>query len=78
MRGYDYRCDPNGIDLFIDHTLKNERSFIQALGRVGRCTDPCSRFFRTGLSPMFNIVSRSLPQDELSAHQVLEEQKDEE
>ena len=57
MRGYDYRCE-TGIDLFIDVPCSNERSFIQALGRVGRYTDQGSRFHRLGMKSLFLEKSR--------------------
>ena len=52
MRGVDYRCS-NGIDIFIDTPLSNERAYIQALGRVGRCDDECKRYVRSDLDIKF-------------------------
>ena len=62
MRGTDFRCE-KGIDLFIDETLKHERSFIQALGRVGRYTESCGRFYRPGLT-LFRKVDHFAKQEE--------------
>ena len=49
MRGTDFRCE-KGIDLLVDETLSHERSFIQALGRVGRYTEQSGRYYRPGLT----------------------------
>ena len=44
MRAYDYRAyDAEGLALFIDKQLMNRRTFIQALGRVGRFGEKCVR-----------------------------------
>ena len=43
MRGFDYRCK-DGIRLLIASKLDSARAYVQALGRVGRYTDPCERF----------------------------------
>ena len=59
MRGVDYRC-ATGIDLFIDDPLSNERAYIQALGRVGRCDDECGRYVRSDMDIMFKKVQRVL------------------
>lgn len=59
MRGVDYRCK-TGIDLFIDAPLRNERAYIQALGRVGRCDDECSRYVRSDLDAKFETAERVL------------------
>ena len=48
MRGVDYRSK-QGIDLFIGRTAMNERSYLQCLGRVARCTDVGDRFIKPGL-----------------------------
>ena len=61
MRGVDYRCT-DGIDLFIDATSSNERAYLQALGRVGRCDDPYSRYIRGDLETRYRTVERVLPQ----------------
>ena len=51
MRAHDYRAtDGNsGIALFIDKPLSCRRTFLQALGRVGRYGQVCRRFVREGL-----------------------------
>ena len=61
MRGVDYRSE-TGIDLFIDETLMNERAYLQALGRVGRCDDKCSRYVRSDLEKLYGTEARVLPQ----------------
>ena len=61
MRGVDYRCE-TGIDLFIDSALMNERAYLQALGRVGRCDDKCSRYVRSDLEKLYGTEARVLPQ----------------
>ena len=52
MRGVDYRST-KGIDLFIDVPLSSRNSFIQALGRVGRCADECTRSINRNLTKGF-------------------------
>jgi hypothetical protein len=42
MRGFDYRSS-TGIALFIAAKLPNKRSYMQALGRVGRYNEECTR-----------------------------------
>ena len=45
MRGFDYRsADGNGIALLLCLGFDTNRSYRQALGRVGRFGDPCKRF----------------------------------
>ena len=52
MRAHDYRAtdDNTGIALFIDKPLSCKRTFLQALGRVGRYGQPCKRLVRKGLN----------------------------
>ena len=51
MRAHDYRAinGNSGIALFIDKALSCNRTFKQALGRVGRYGQVCRRFVRSGL-----------------------------
>ena len=51
MRAHDYRATDgsSGIALFIDKPLSCKRTFLQALGRVGRYGQVCRRFVRQGL-----------------------------
>ena len=45
MRGFDYRsADGQGIALLLCLDFDTNRSYRQALGRVGRFGDPCKRF----------------------------------
>ena len=45
MRGFDYRsADGNGIALLLCLGFDTNRSYRQALGRVGRFGDPFKRF----------------------------------
>ena len=53
MRGYDYRCE-SGISLLIADALPQKRSFIQALGRVGRHTDKFSRYMLREIQPGYD------------------------
>lgn len=45
MRGVDYRCK-TGIDLYLNKTAANDRSYIQCLGRVARGSDVGDRYYR--------------------------------
>lgn len=58
MRGVDYRSK-QGIDLFIGRTAMNERSYLQCLGRVARCTDVGDRFIKPDL-PRFKKTWESI------------------
>ena len=60
MRGVDYRCEA-GIDLFIDTPASNERAYLQALGRVGRYNDVCTRYVRDDLDKRFETKQLFLP-----------------
>ena len=51
MRGVDYRSE-SGFVLVIARTLPNTRALIQALGRVGRYSEPCQRFVEPGVTPV--------------------------
>ena len=53
MRGVDYRSS-YGIDLMLAKQLSNKRAYEQALGRVGRYGEPCSRYMVSGLEPGWN------------------------
>ena len=53
MRGVDYRST-YGIDLMIAKQLSNKRAYEQALGRVGRYGEPCSRYMIEGLENGWN------------------------
>ena len=53
MRGVDYRST-YGIDLMIAKQLSNKRAYEQALGRVGRYGEPCSRYMDEGLENGWN------------------------
>ena len=53
MRGVDYRSI-YGIDLMIAKQLSNKRAYEQALGRVGRYGEPCSRYMVEGLENGWN------------------------
>ena len=57
MRGVDYRSN-NGIDLMIAKQLPNKRAYEQALGRVGRYGEPCSRHILEGLGNGWNENSQ--------------------
>ena len=59
LRGSDFR-NPFGIDLLIATEFATERAYIQALGRVGRGTDPCGRFLLKGTSPVDKIAEAEL------------------
>ena len=56
MRGVDYRIGEkgdtksnDGIDLLLAAPFSNERAFEQGLARVGRYTEPCTRYGLQGL-----------------------------
>lgn len=53
MRGIDYRIDvdkgtklspDDGIDLLVAKMFSNERALLQGYARVGRYTEPCTRY----------------------------------
>ena len=49
MRGYDYKCPQSGIALFVGKMFAHRREVSQALGRVGRYSEPCRRFYLESL-----------------------------
>ena len=55
MRGVDYNSvSGKGIDLLIARGLPNHRALIQALGRVGRYSEPCGRYRLPDLDQLVN------------------------
>ena len=52
LRGIDYRVPFVGITLIIAHEFQTQRSYMQALGRVGRFNEPCKRMQVQGLVPV--------------------------
>ena len=58
MRGVDYRSEL--IDLLILANFDNERAYRQALGRVGRFGDRCSRWMQEGLTGFDGKLYRKL------------------
>ena len=52
MRGHDYKMDDSnkeGIALFLQKPFSCKRTFLQALGRVGRYGEPCKRYVKKDL-----------------------------
>ena len=56
MRGVDYRLketemteEKDGIDLLVAHPFSNTRAYQQGLARVGRYTEPCTRYILKGV-----------------------------
>lgn len=58
MRGFDYRCK-DGISLFIARQVDSQRTLIQALSRVGRYGEDCTRYVREDLKDRVVDVSNS-------------------
>ena len=58
MRGVDYRAKSKGIVLIVARPFENFRDAEQALHRVGRFGDSCSRYKLKG----FDIVNNELAQ----------------
>ena len=58
MRGIDYRLKDldlsaaDGIDLLLAASFSNQRMYQQGLARVGRYTEPCSRYVVRGVLPI--------------------------
>ena len=56
MRGIDYRAKNKGVVLIVTRPFDNYRDAEQALNRVGRFGDSCSRYKLQG----FDIVDEEL------------------
>ena len=59
MRGFDYRCK-EGINLLIAKQVDSQRTLIQALSRVGRYGEVCSRYVREDLKDRVVDAGNSL------------------
>ena len=67
MRGVDYRIGEkgdtksnDGIDLLLAAPFSNERAFEQGLARVGRYTEPCTRYSLQGLEKVDAVKAAEL------------------
>ena len=67
MRGVDYRMgekgdteNNDGIDLLLAAPFSNERAFEQGLARVGRYTEPCTRYILSGIDNVDKLQENKL------------------
>ena len=60
MRGIDYQAEVEGIELLICAPFSNERAYQQALNRVGRNGQPCTRYIIKDLTEFVDEAKENI------------------